>query len=202
MVDQQPDDHPHIQELFSWAKEARRLGVGDTGLKLDRPFIPDPETKAYLKDIRKIKNLLAALDPDGNPQLDPETIRNKYPKVFLILLLTGNGRFISHFVRHDSLCDQYLPFRTRPHEFPHTSNIDFFTSFCRQQWEFCAQIFHYGTDQRFDEKDLILPIISIEKLEGGGSATVHKIGLHPAYNELGHNRIPQNVRSIAECQLF
>ena len=202
MVEKQHDDHPHIQNLLSWAKEARQLGVGDAELKIDRPFIPDQEVKAYLKDTRTIKDLLAALDLDGNPRLDPETIRKEYPKVFLILLLTGNGRFISHFVHHGSLCDQYLPFRTRPHEFPDDSNIDLFASFCRQQWEFCAQIFHDGPDQHFNTKDLILPIISIEKLGGGGSATVHKIGLHPAYNKLGRNRILRNVRNIAECPLF
>ena len=202
MVEPQPDDHRHIQGLFSWAEKARRLGVGDAGLKIDRPFIPDQEIEAYFEDIRETKKLLAALYPDGNLQLDPETIRKKYPKVFLILLLTGNGRFISHFVRHDRLCDQYLPFTTRPLEFPHNSNVDLFTSFYHQQWEFCAQIFHDGPDQQFDAKDLILPIISIEKLGGGGSATVHKIGLHPAYNKLGGNSAPRNVRNIAECHFF
>ena len=206
MVEQQPDNHPHIQDVFSWAEKARRLGVGDAGLKIDRPFIPDQEVEAYFEDIRKIRKLLAALYPNGNPKLDPETIRKEYPKVFLILLLTGNGRFISHFVRHASLCDQKLPFQPRPHQFPHTSNDDsnddFFASFCHRQWEFCAQIFHNGTDQDFDAKGLILPIISIEKLGGGGSATVHKIGLHPAYNKLGPNSTPRNVRNIVECQFF
>ena len=202
MVEQQPDNHPHIQDLFSWAEKARRLGVGDAGLKIDRPFIPDQEVEACFEDIRKTRKLLAALYPDGNTQLDPETIRKMYPKVFLILLLTGNGRFISHFVRHASLSDQYLPFETRPHQFPSTPNDDFFASFCHRQWEFCAQIFHNGTDQDFDAKDLILPIISIEKLGGGGSATVHKIGMHPAYNKLGPNSTPRNVRNIVECQFF
>ena len=202
MVEKQPDDHPHIQGLFSWAEKARRLGVGDAGLKIDRPFIPDQEVDAYFEDIRKTRKLLTALYPDGNHKLDPETIRKNYCKVFLILLLTGNGCSISNFVCHHSLRDQHLPFRTRPLHFPHSPNVDFFTSFCHQQWEFCAQIFDYGTDQQFDAKDLILPIISIEKLGGGGSATVHKIGLHPAYNKLGRNRAPQNVRYIAECQFF
>ena len=202
MVEQQPDNHPHIQDLFSWVEKARRLGVGDAGLKIDRPFIPDPEIEAYFEDIRQTRKLLAALDPDDNLQLDPERIRKKYPKVFLILLLTGNGRLISSFVPHDSLCDQYLPFQTRPHKFPHISNDDLFASFCHRQWEFCAQIFHDGTDQDFDAKDLILPIISIENRRGGGSATVHKIGLHPAYNKLGRNSTLRHVRKSQSANSF
>ena len=188
MVEQQPEDHPDIQHLFKWAEGVRQLGVGDAELKTNRPFIPDSEIEAYLGDDRRIRKLLAAVKPGGNSQLNPVNIRTKYPKVFLILLLTGNGHFIAYFVRHDSLCDQYLPFRTKPQQFPHASKGDLFELFCSRQWEFCAQIFHDGDDQQFDAKDLILPIISKEKLGGGGSATVHKIVLHPAYNKLSGKR--------------
>ena len=148
-------------------------------------FLPGTKTEAYFKDIGPVKKLLAVLFPNGAPKLDPEIIRKKYVKVFLILLLTGNGHFIELFVRHDSLCDQYLPFRSRPTHFPNSAgDADFFTSFYRKQWEFCARIFRNETHQQFDEKDLILPIISREKLGSGGSATVLKIELHPAYNKL------------------
>lgn len=202
MVEPQLDDNPHIQELLTWYEGARQLGIGNAGLEIDRPFIPDPEIEALFEDIRATKKLLAALFPNGNPQVDPETIRKKYTKVFLILLLTGNGRFIAWFVRHDSLCDRYLPFRSRPAGFPNsTTNGDFFPSFCREQWAFCARIFQFGIHQHFDAKDLILPIISKEKLGGGGSAIVHKINLHPAYNKLGRESLPRDVRYIAECNI-
>lgn len=200
MVEPQRDNHLHIQDLITWAERARQLGIGDAGLEIDRPFIPDPDIEAYFDDIRPIRKLLAALFPSGAPQVDPETIRKKYAKVFLILLLTGNGHFIGSFVRHDGLCDRYLPFRSRPAHFPaSTAEYDLFASFYRQQWEFCAQIFQYGIHLQFDKKDLILPIVSKEKLGGGGSAIVHKIKLHPAYNKLGCEGPSREVRNITEC---
>ena len=200
MVEPQQDDHPHIQDLLTWAKKARQLGIGGSGLESDRPFIPDPEIEAYFDDNRTVQKLLAALFPNGAPGVDPETIRKKYAKVFLILLLTGHGRFIKSFVRHDSLCDQYLPFRSLPARFPQsTADAGLFTSFSRKQWEFCARIFEYGIDVQFDDEDLILPIISKQKLGGGGSAIVHKIELHPAYNKLGRGSPSREVRNILEC---
>ena len=200
MDELQPDDHPHIQDLLTWARGARQLGIRGAGLLIDQPFIPDPEIEAYFEDVRPIKKLLAALFSDGSPRVDPETIRKKYAKVFLILLLTGNGRFIRHFVRNDSLCDRHLPFTSQPANFPEsTADAGFFTSFYHQQWEFCAPIFEYGMDTQFDETDLILPIIHKEKLGRGGSAIVHKIQLHPAYNKLGRGGPSREVRHIAGC---
>ncbi|KAL9131378.1 MAG: hypothetical protein Q9175_006779 [Cornicularia normoerica] len=185
MVEPQPDNNQHIQDLMTWAEKARQLGAGHSGLEIDQLFIPYPDVEAYFRDIQTIKKLLAALFPNGVPHVDPEMIRKKYAKVFLILLLTGNGRFIGAFVRHDSLCDQYLPFRSRPERFPQkAADTDFFTSFYRRQWEFCVPIFQHAMNLQFDEKDLILPIISKEKIGGGGSAIVYKIKLHPAYNNL------------------
>lgn len=200
MTEPQPDDHPHIQDLLTWADKVRQLGIGD-GANIDRPFIPDPDVEAYFEDIRSIRKLVAALFPNGAaPHVDPERIRKKYAKVFLILLLTGNGQFIGLFLREDSLCDRYLPFRSRPARFPQsTADTDFFKYFYHQQWEFCAPIFQYGIDLQFDEKDLILPIISKEKIGGGGSAIVYKIKLHPAYDKLGRESPSQEVRKPAEC---
>lgn len=198
MVEPQPDDHPHIQHLRTWAEEAHQLGIGDTGLEITRPFIADQDVKAYFKDIRTTRRLLTALFPDDNHQVDAETIRNKYPKVFLTLLLTGNGRFITWFVRYDCLCDQYLPFTVRPAHFPSSSHGDFFPSFYHQQWQFCAKIFQYGVHQQFDANDVILPITSKEKLGGGGSATVYMINLHPGYDKLDRESPSQDVSNIAK----
>ena len=118
MVEPQRDDNPHIQNLLTWAEEKCQLGIGGVGLGIDRPFTPNPEIKAYSDEIRPIQKLLAALFPDGVPEVDPERIRKEYAKVFLILILTDNGCFITFFVCHDSLCDQYLPFGSLPPNFP------------------------------------------------------------------------------------
>lgn len=199
MVESQPDDHLPIQHLLTWAKTVRRLGIGGAGLEINRPFIPDPEIEAYFTDVRPIKKLLAVLFPNEPTKVDPETISKKYIKVFLTLLLTGKGRFIGSFIRHENLCDRYLPFRSRPDHFPQsTTDAEFFTSFYQQQWEFCARVFQHGMDLQFDEED-ILPIVSKEKIGGGGSAIVHKIQLHPAYNSLGREGLSREVSNVAEC---
>ena len=199
MVEQQLDNHPDIQDLLTWAEGVQQLGIGENGLEIGRSFIPDPEIEAYFETVRPIQKLLAALFPYDPPQLDPETIRNKYIKVFLILILTSNGRFIASFLRHDSLSDQYLPFKSRPNHFPpSTADLNFFTSFYRRQWEFCARIFEHAIHQQLDE-DLILPIIYKEKLGGGGSAVVHQIKLHPAYDKLSRQGRAREVRNSPEC---
>lgn len=203
MVKTQPDDDTNIQDVLTWAKGARQLGIGDAGLEIDRPFIPEPDIEAYFEDIQRIQKLLAALFPNGAPQVHPETIRKKYTKVFLTLLLTGHGQFIKLFVRYDSLCDRYLPFRFQPAHFPQsTTDADFFTSFYRQQWEFCAPSFQYRVDVQFDDKDLILPIISKEKLGGGGSAIIHKIKVHPAYNMLGREGSSRDISTDQDTHTF
>ena len=68
MGELQSDGHPHIQDLFTWAQGARRLGIGDAGLEIDRPFIPDPETETYFNNIRPIKKLLAVLFPNRDAE--------------------------------------------------------------------------------------------------------------------------------------
>ena len=195
MVELQPDNHTDIQDLLTWAERARRQGIGDPGLGIGAPFIPNPDIDAYL-DIRRIKKLLAALFPDGAPHVYPEIIRNKYAKVFLILLLTGNGRFIEEVACHDNLCDRRLPFLSRPAHFP-LSTADIFHSFYDRQWEFCARTFQYETKQQFHKRE-ILPIVLKKKLGGGGSAMVHMIELHPAYNKLGCEGPCREVRNVAE----
>ena len=202
MVQQQPDNHPDLHDLLTWAEGVRQPGIGDNALEIGRSFIPDSEIEAYFETVRPIQKLLAALFPHGAPQMDPETIRKKYIKVFLILLLTSNGRFIALFLRHDNLSDQYLPFKSQPNHFPpSTADPNFFTSFYRRQWEFCARIFEYAIHQQLDE-DLILPIIYKEKLGGGGSAVVHQIKLHPAYDKLSRQGHAREVRKSSECPIF
>ena len=200
MVTQQPDDHPCIQDHFTWVNRARLQGIGNTtGLVIDRNFIPDPDIEAYFDSVRPIKNLVAALFPDVATQVDLEAIRKKYAKVFLILLQIGKGSFITSFLRYDSLSDQYLPFRIRPDLFPaSTADVKFFESFYEHQWEFCARRFEPEIHQQFDDH-LILPIIKKEKLGGGGSAVVHKIKIHAAYNKLTRVDHSEEVRNRAEC---
>ena len=200
MVTQQPDNNPHIQDHFTWVNKARLQGIGSTiGLVIDRPFIPDPDIEAYFDSVQPIKKLVAALFPDDATQVDLEAIRKKYAKVFLILLRIGKGSFITSFLRYDSLSDQYLPFRLRPDRFPaSTADAKFFESFYEHQWEFCARRFEHAIHQQFDDH-LILPIIEKEKLGGGGSAVVHKIKLHAAYNNLTRVDHSREVRIRAEC---
>jgi hypothetical protein len=179
----QPDHKPPLQKFHSWAKDAFTMGC-NSSLELDRPFIPTPKLQTHFQDLRHIQQLLEALFPDSELPVHPEEIQRKYSKVFAILLLIGRGKYIICFVQHDRLCDQYLPFRSRPTRFPTTSeHPDWFDSFCNRQWAFCTHFFLENMEKRFEPEE-ILPIIKIETLAEGTSAKTYKITLHESYNGL------------------
>jgi hypothetical protein len=181
----QPDHDPVIQEFINWVGNDSSRGILGPAPEVNCPFMPDPKLETYFRNHRKVREILRALFPDGDLPVGPEWIGRKCAKVFSILLLIGKGEFIAHFIKHESLRDNYLPFKSRPIDFPTATNDPrFFESFYKQQWTFCAQVFQYNEiDMRLD-KDRILPIIHKEKIAGGGSAVAYKIILHAAYNRL------------------
>jgi hypothetical protein len=170
------------------------MGSGDTQVVCNRPFVSYKELEDYFSNQYHVKKLLRVLFGDGaEPPVEPDQIRGKYSKVFFILLLIGKGCYIAHFIRHDDLCDQRLPFKTIPDDFPISPpGHDFFDSFCQKQWECCAPIFHNNMNKIFGVKE-VLPIILKERLGSGGSATTFKVSIHPAYDQLSKNRNTKKV---------
>lgn len=165
----------------------------DASLALNRPFIPTPKLQTYFRDLRHIQQLLEALFAESERTIHPEEIQRNYSIVFSILLLIGKGRYIKCFVRHDHLRDQYLPFKSKPTSFPKASaDVDFFDSFRKQQWEFCARTFEENMDKHFDAEE-VLPIINMKLLAGGVSAKTFQIILHESYNKLRPRGIKTGV---------
>ena len=182
----QPNQAPAIQDFIGWFEGACSLGSGNAGPSLNCRFLPNPKLDDYLRHPRNLQKLLEAVFPNTELLVDPNVISKDYAKVFLILLLINHARYITHFVQYDSLSDLRLPFETRPSGFPRPTpeDPDFFDSFHRLQWQFCAPILHDSLNRRFEAEEVVLPIIRKDVLGAGGSATTYKIQLHPAYDRL------------------
>ena len=184
MAESQNDHNPVLVDFRHWYSNTLVAGSGGVDLRLDRQFIPYTEIQGYSEDSRRMQRLLNALYPDTAPPIDTGDIQQKHSRVFFILILIGMGRYIQHFVRYNNLSDHHLPFDYRPPSFPPTSSgIDFFASFCRQQWAFCAPVFTYNMHQRFGIQE-ILPFTDVEELASGGSPTTYRVIIHEAYNRL------------------
>jgi hypothetical protein len=77
-----------------------------------------------------------------------------------------------------------------------TNDPRFFQRFCEEQWRFSAPVFLYNDTNLHFEANRILPIISKDKLAGGGSAVLHQIKLHKAYNKLHYPNSFEQVSLI------
>jgi hypothetical protein len=181
----QPDHEPAIQEFIQWVEETSSKGTVSPVSEVNTPFLPFPQLQRHFSDRPRMTKILNALLQDKAHFVDCDVVLQKYARVFSILLLIGKGRYIEHVIQYDSLCDDKLPFgKQRPENFPfETTDAQFFPRFYEEQWRFCAPELHKNMNKRF-ETQRILPIIHKRRLAEGGSAVLHKIILHEAYNKL------------------
>jgi len=190
----QPDHHPAIQDFLASVEAFQVLGTAGDDLETKKPFIPWRSLDTYLERPHRTLDLLGALFPGVELPVSHEYVRQKYSKIFCILLLIGEGQFIEPFVKHDSLCDQRLPFDSRPPQFPIVAgDPQFFNRFFEQQWMLCARTFGPNDIDVRLEKERVLPIICKERLAGGGSATTFKVTLHEDYNHLRNDSYAESV---------
>lgn len=178
----QGEDHSEIQAFWRWYENtrARCLGIGGPDHAAQRNFIPLSAVQQYLGASQCVEGLLAALCAEN---VEAQTVREHYLRTLAILILIGKGHMIKHFVRYHSLKDERLPFRTRPEDFPHSSDAKFFDKFRRKQWQFCVTDLEYNMDLHL-HKEEILPIVEKEEIGRGGNATVFKIVIASEYNKL------------------
>ena len=181
-------------EFLQWFEGAQCKQSGKDGPGDGRSFIPYPKIEEYFRDNSRVRRLLKTAFEDVDPlPVGVEEIRNNYSKVFSILLSIGRGSYIACFVRRPSLSDQHLPFSSSTTYFPHTpTDPELFANFNAQQWSLCAPMFDCSMNIDFEEST-ILPIVRKEELASGGSATTHKIILHPAYDKLCSKNGPEPV---------
>lgn len=99
----QPDHHPAIQDFLASVEAFQVLGTAGDDLETKKPFIPWRSLDTYLERPHRTLDLLGALFPGVELPVSHEYVRQKYSKIFCILLLIGEGQVIEPFVKHDSL---------------------------------------------------------------------------------------------------
>ena len=115
--------------------------------------------------------------------IGPQDIWDRCPIIFAILLRIGKAQFIPHFVRHSSIWDERLPFKSEPDDFPtDTSDEQFFAKFAECQWHFKPHTFGHSFEVL--EPECILPIKCKESKGKGSSAEVYRIEVHQDYDRL------------------
>lgn len=181
------DSSSEGHDFHSWYRDNLRQGTlgpkavttGATGLYLPRNCV-----QTYFSDKARVKNFLKVLFPYRWEILPVEEIQKTFRTVFAILLRIGKGAFIEHFIKYSNLRDGCLPFENRPANFPmvSTAHSDFFDCFQKEQWAFCALRFSNMKTTTVLGTNMILPILSREKLSGGGNASVDKITIDPVYD--------------------
>jgi hypothetical protein len=190
----QPDWDESISEFMTWVQSQSVMGTLGPVSPVDCPFMPHRRLEDYLKEGNRTRRILEALFPNRELPVEPEEIWPNCIRVFSILLLSGKGSFIQHFVQHDQLWDAKLPFLTRPRHFPPATDDDrFFKLFSEKQWQFCPYKFFHNETHAHLEKECILPIIHKEQLGDGGSSHTYRIKLHPSYDNLTG---PSDIRQV------
>ena len=185
---------PVIQELLKWVPKHCINGTNGLSATPNRPFIPLPDLEAYLKAENRTGKLLRSLSIERHHVI-VDILEKWYIRVFTILILIGKGRYIEYSVQHHNLRDIHLPFLEKPAHFPTDPNDPtFWDSFYEKQFAFCAHCFRYNENYIKLEGLCILPIVSKEVLGQGGSAAIHKIKLHPYYDQLN---LPVEVSNVS-----
>ncbi|KAL8792768.1 MAG: hypothetical protein Q9195_004655 [Heterodermia aff. obscurata] len=190
-------EHPsEIQAFWRWYLATVRQGMGGPDHAAGRAFIPLSAVQDYLGASQRVEGLLAALCAK---HVDAQYVREHYLRTLAILILIRQGPMINHFVRYSSLTDKRLPFRTRPEDFPHSADPEFFDKFHVQQWQFCVTDLEYKMDLHLHQEE-ILPIIEKKEIGRGGNATVFKIVVASEYNKLVPHRLktPERPRHLRD----
>ncbi|OCL06940.1 hypothetical protein AOQ84DRAFT_67856, partial [Glonium stellatum] len=184
----QPNHEPRLQKFFQFVEGKSQPGVcgNESGIAV---FLPESDLKDYFADDDRLRGILKLLFENQTPfPIRFTQIRNRYLKVFAILLCAEAGNWITHFEHYDSLSDEKLPFYQPPENFPPEIGAPgLFKEFQERQWRFCAPKLNFARSKVW--KPLrVLPIISKEPLGAGGSAATFKVVVHPEYDNLDTKR--------------
>lgn len=185
-----------LQNLLEWIegelKQSYDITNAASASSKDR-FIPIGRVELHFQKNRSeiATDLLRAIFPGENHELPirPQDLTRTCCRVFCILALIGQTRFIASFCQNPNLWDDRLPlipFRdgTPPLHFPSdTSRPDFFDQFNEEQWKFCAPTLYGLMGVRF-EKSSILPIVTLGQAGGGSTSTVYRAVIHGEHDEI------------------
>lgn len=195
-----PSTNLDVQEFHEWLDSSRCDGVIFAPNRYQpTKFLPDQAIEDYFDwkpviNRAKIKKLVAAATVGSSMPVDARAVTQRCPKVFTILVMIGQSKYINSFVTKDDLLDRRLPFRPEARSlFPRLPNdASFFDEFCQKQWQFCVEPLRYGLEHLILNNVRILPIIDLKKLDKqqGASAVVHRIRVHPEYDDLAEHLQP------------
>ncbi|KAF2139612.1 uncharacterized protein K452DRAFT_320254 [Aplosporella prunicola CBS 121167] len=173
----------NIDKLFKWKQGAQESSAFPQVINPEKQpcFIPLRQVTEYLKDTRRLRDILSELFLGLDLPVSTETIQKYYPRIFLILVLIERGQYIERFVEHEELRDEKLPFHTKPENFPEIP--DLYQQFYNQQWEFCPYTFVHQANEKIPAHR-ILPFTQYERCGNGGNASIHRVFLLPDYNKL------------------
>ena len=175
-----------VQAFHQWnaSPDTQKPGVNGSSHTSKCFFVPSLKVTEYFKADGRLEELLEALLGRATSNtINPDTIRNFYPRTFAILLLIGEGHLIEHFVQYSGLADSHLPHEKLPAHFPFDPRPDLFQRFFNQQWRFCALELRYNSNDHLS-KERILPISGREELDRGGNAVIFKVEVDQEYNRL------------------
>lgn len=192
----QPDHVRAIQDLLEWIERELKQSYDITNAaaaSAEDRFIPIGRVEHHFQrhGSEIATDLLRAIFPgkDHDPPVRPQDFAKKCCRVFCILALIGQTRFIASFCQNPNLWDDRLPlipFRdgTPPLHFPSdTSRPDFFDQFNKEQWKFCAPTLYGLMGVRF-ERSSILPIVTLGQAGGGSTSTVYRAVIHGEHDEI------------------
>ena len=154
-------------------------------------FIPYPALKDFFSQENRLLKVVREHCPQ--PKYDPREIArivgqdtDGYLIGFATLIKIGAGAHIYHFTQFDDLSDSRMPFRVKPHEFPHSyvksREAPLFDRFKLQQWVFCPDKMESRPVKQV-APERILPII-LKPIGSGHSAEIRRMEIHQHYNKL------------------
>ena len=157
-------------------------------------FLPKCKLKDHFtEDLNhRLQKLLEMFDKDHGRLLVNDVLED-YIVVFSILHSLGEGTNILYFLRHNSLSDRNLPFKTPPADFP-TAREDLFPRFYDKQWIFCPASFNFNKIGKEWERDRLIPITWKEPLKESQNSNTFKIKIHPDCYTKKTCRVSSTVR--------
>ena len=184
----QPNHQPSIQAFLEWEQKDSTLRKGTAGSQNDQAqsYVPISALNDHFGEEVSVRKIISDLRLPQSP--DPAYVWNHYRRVFAILLSINNGSMIGQFTNRQYLIDQYLPFRSRPPDFPASDDDSLWGAFYKRQWKFCPVPMPNGMRGE-QPAEAILPFTIKEQIGQGKSASIHKIEVDSEYNSL----VSQNV---------
>ena len=185
MEEGQPDHFTPVQGFLAWESSPQTLRGGTVGPENEdtKEYIPKTAFDAYFSSPEMVKQLLEALFTDPRP--DPYYICAHYCHSFAILLSIHQGPMIRRFTDFPDLQDTFLPFTKKPDNFPESSQADLFSAFHERQWRYYPRSLNCKMRGPIPA-DVILPFQVTGRVGRGRSATVDRIEVDQAYNQLSH----------------